>query len=61
MFGVADYGAFVDAVIIFLVIPGPGNLALITSMRADPLIGRALQKVAGGCPLGFAMKLAIFR
>ena len=31
MFGVADYGAFVAAVIIFLLIPGPGNLALITS------------------------------
>jgi threonine/homoserine/homoserine lactone efflux protein len=31
MFGVADYGAFVAAVIVFLLIPGPGNLALITS------------------------------
>ena len=31
MFGVADYGAFVVAVIVFLAIPGPGNLALITS------------------------------
>ena len=31
MFGVADYGAFVVAVILFLLIPGPGNLALITS------------------------------
>ena len=31
MFGVADYGSFVVAVIVFLVIPGPGNLALITS------------------------------
>lgn len=31
MFGVADYGAFVATVIIFLLIPGPGNLALITS------------------------------
>ncbi|KAF1050171.1 LysE family translocator [Xylophilus sp.] len=31
MFGVADYGAFVAAVILFLAIPGPGNLALITS------------------------------
>ena len=29
--GVADYGAFVVAVIVFLAIPGPGNLALITS------------------------------
>ena len=31
MFGVADYGAFVIAILIFLLIPGPGNLALITS------------------------------
>ena len=31
MFGIADYGAFVVAVIVFLMIPGPGNLALITS------------------------------
>lgn len=31
MFGVIDYGAFVAAVILFLMIPGPGNLALITS------------------------------
>ncbi len=31
MFGVADYGAFVVAIIVFLLIPGPGNLALITS------------------------------
>lgn len=29
--GVADYPAFVIAVIVFLAIPGPGNLALITS------------------------------
>ena len=31
MFGIADYGAFVIAIIVFLLIPGPGNLALITS------------------------------
>ena len=31
MFGVADYAAFVIAVLVFLFIPGPGNLALITS------------------------------
>ena len=29
MFGIADYGAFVVAVIVFLAIPGPGNLALL--------------------------------
>ena len=31
MFGISDYGAFVVAIIVFLAIPGPGNLALITS------------------------------
>jgi leucine efflux protein len=31
MLGIADYGAFVVAIIVFLAIPGPGNLALITS------------------------------
>lgn len=31
MFGIADYPSFVIAVIVFLMIPGPGNLALITS------------------------------
>ena len=31
MFGIADYAAFVAAVLVFLLIPGPGNLALITS------------------------------
>jgi threonine/homoserine/homoserine lactone efflux protein len=31
MFGIADYGAFVAAIVLFLAIPGPGNLALIAS------------------------------
>lgn len=31
MLGVSDYSAFVAAVLLFLLIPGPGNLALITS------------------------------
>lgn len=31
MFGIADYGAFVVTIIVFLLVPGPGNLALITS------------------------------
>ena len=31
MLGVTDYGTFVVTVLIFLLIPGPGNLALITS------------------------------
>jgi leucine efflux protein len=29
--GIADYSSFVIAVLLFLLIPGPGNLALITS------------------------------
>jgi leucine efflux protein len=39
MFGVADYGAFVAAIIIFLAIPGPGNLALITSTSKGGIKG----------------------
>jgi threonine/homoserine/homoserine lactone efflux protein len=31
MFGITDYPAFVGAVLVFLAIPGPGNLALLTS------------------------------
>lgn len=31
MFGIADHGAFVAAIVVFLLIPGPGNLALVTS------------------------------
>jgi threonine/homoserine/homoserine lactone efflux protein len=31
MFGISDYPEFVVAIIVFLAIPGPGNLALITS------------------------------
>ena len=31
MFGIADYPSFVVAIVVFLLIPGPGNLALITS------------------------------
>jgi threonine/homoserine/homoserine lactone efflux protein len=39
MFGVADYGAFVAAIILFLAIPGPGNLALITSTSKGGIKG----------------------
>ncbi len=39
MFGISDYGAFVAAIIIFLAIPGPGNLALITSTSKGGRIG----------------------
>ena len=39
MLGVADYGAFVAAILIFLAIPGPGNLALITSTGKGGITG----------------------
>jgi len=31
MLGITDYGTFVITIIVFLAIPGPGNLALVTS------------------------------
>jgi leucine efflux protein len=39
MFGIADYGAFVTAIVLFLAIPGPGNLALVTSTGKGGLRG----------------------
>jgi hypothetical protein len=39
MFGISDYGAFVAAIVLFLAIPGPGNLALITSTSKGGLAG----------------------
>ena len=39
MFGIADYPAFVLAVIVFLAIPGPGNLALLTFTTKGGLRG----------------------
>ena len=39
MFGIADFGAFVVAFIILLFIPGPGNLAIITSTTKGGLKG----------------------
>ena len=39
MFGIADYWAFVIAVIVFLAIPGVGNLAIITSTTKGRVIG----------------------
>jgi leucine efflux protein len=50
MFGVADYGAFVAAIVIFLAIPGPGNLALITSTGKGGMrggLGATLGIIAG--------------
>ena len=39
MFGIADYPAFAIAVVVFLAIPGPGNLALITSTGKGGRLG----------------------
>jgi len=47
MFGIADYGAFAAAIVVFLLIPGPGNLALVTSTGK------------GGIPGGLAATLGV--
>ena len=39
MFGVADYWAFVLAIVVFLAIPGVGNLAIITSTGKGRIAG----------------------
>ena len=39
MFGISDYGAFVVAIIVFLAIPGPGNLALVSSTAQGRIRG----------------------
>jgi threonine/homoserine/homoserine lactone efflux protein len=49
-FGISDYGAFVAAIVLFLAIPGPGNLALITSTSKGGLsggLGATLGVIAG--------------
>ena len=38
-FGIADYASFAIAIIVFLLIPGPGNLALITSTSKGGIPG----------------------
>jgi hypothetical protein len=38
-FGISDYSAFVAAIVLFLAIPGPGNLALITSTSKGGMAG----------------------
>lgn len=47
MLGVTDYGTFVVTVIVFLLIPGPGNLALVTSTSK------------GGVPAGLAATMGV--
>lgn len=37
--GIRDYWAFVVAVVVFLAIPGPGNLAIITSTSKGRILG----------------------
>jgi len=39
MFGISDYGAFVAAFVLLLFLPGPGNLALITSTSQGGMKG----------------------
>ena len=39
MFGITDYATVVVTVVVFLAIPGPGNLALITSTGKGGLRG----------------------
>lgn len=39
MLGVTDYGTFVVTIIVFLLIPGPGNLALVTSTSKGKIPG----------------------
>ena len=48
--GIADYSSFAVAIIVFLLIPGPGNLALITSTSKGGLrggLGATLGVMAG--------------
>ena len=47
MFGIADHGAFVAAIVLFMLIPGPGNLAIVASTSQ------------GGVKGGFAATLGI--
>ena len=49
-YGIADYSSFAVAIIVFLLIPGPGNLALITSTSKGGLrggLGATLGVMAG--------------
>ena len=49
MFGISDYGAFVAAFVLLLFLPGPGNLALITSTSQGGM--------RGGLASGFGLLL----
>ena len=39
MFGITDYGTYIATIILFLLVPGPGNLALITSTTKGGIKG----------------------
>lgn len=39
MLGITDYGTFVVTILVFLLVPGPGNLALITSTSKGGMRG----------------------
>ncbi len=39
MFGITDYGTFIVTILLFLLVPGPGNLALITSTTKGGIKG----------------------
>lgn len=50
MFGITDYGQYCLTILIFLLVPGPGNLALITSTTKGGLrggVGSILGVMAG--------------
>jgi hypothetical protein len=61
MFGIADYPAFVLAVIVFLAIPGPGNLALLTSTAKGGLRGGLLCGLIDRCFFLGQRKLCVRR
>ena len=39
MFGITDYGTYIATIALFLLVPGPGNLALITSTAKGGIKG----------------------
>ena len=39
MFGITDYGTYIATILLFLLVPGPGNLALITSTTQGGIRG----------------------
>ena len=58
MFGVADYWAFVVAVIVFLAIPVSIAHFAADRMRASPRTAVWLNRIAGSMLVGFGVKLA---